>query len=278
MLRSLVPVEREVLGDHQDWYLARFLPYRTLEDHIAGVVMTFVNVTDRKRAERELEHDLAASELLRRTSERLVPEGGMQALYDEILAAAVNITGAAAGTLQLLDPAPHELRLLAAQGFSAGMTERFTVVPAGSSTVCGVAMATGQHAVMDFDAPGALDPKGELRAHLDAGLRSAQATPLISRAGQPIGMLTTHWREHRRLTERERRFLDLLARQAADAMERQIANEVLRRHMDELTHFNDLTIGRESRMVDLKQEVNTLLADRGEPYRYPLEFDEENGV
>ena len=277
VLRTLLPAEREVTSDDHRWYLARLQPYRTPEDQIAGVVITFVDVTERKRIERALEADLEVSERLRKTSERLVPEGGMQALYDEIVDAAVVITDAATGTLSLLDPATRELRLLAAKGLSPEMARRFEAVAAGSATSCGVALASGQHTVVDFDAPGAYDPAGDLRAHLDAGLRSAQSTPLTSRSGQPIGMLTTHWREHRRATERERRFVDLLARQAADAMERQLANEVLHAHMEELTRFNDAAVGREARMLELKQEINTLLARQGEPARYPLDLDPQAG-
>ena len=53
VLKSLVPVEREVRDD-EHWFLARLQPYRTLEDHIAGVVLTLVNVTEAKVAGEEL--------------------------------------------------------------------------------------------------------------------------------------------------------------------------------------------------------------------------------
>ena len=52
VLRTLVPIEREVDGtNNQHWFLVRLQPYRTVEDHIAGVVLTFVDITDRKHAE-----------------------------------------------------------------------------------------------------------------------------------------------------------------------------------------------------------------------------------
>lgn len=52
VLRALVPIERE-LRDNSRWLLARVLPYRTVEDHIGGVVLTFVDITERRRAEEE---------------------------------------------------------------------------------------------------------------------------------------------------------------------------------------------------------------------------------
>jgi two-component system CheB/CheR fusion protein len=51
VLERLVPVEREVGLPGGKWFLARLLPYRTLEDRIAGVVVSFVDITERKRAE-----------------------------------------------------------------------------------------------------------------------------------------------------------------------------------------------------------------------------------
>lgn len=52
VLQSLVPIEREVRAGHE-WYLSRILPYRTLDDRIAGVVLTFVDVTRNKAVEEE---------------------------------------------------------------------------------------------------------------------------------------------------------------------------------------------------------------------------------
>jgi len=48
VLDKLAPIEREVrFGDR--WLLARLRPYRTGEDRISGVVLTFVDITDRRR-------------------------------------------------------------------------------------------------------------------------------------------------------------------------------------------------------------------------------------
>ncbi len=63
VLRTLIPIEREVDGTiDEHWFLVRLQPYRTSEDHIAGVVLTFVDITERKRIERALHQ----SENLRR--------------------------------------------------------------------------------------------------------------------------------------------------------------------------------------------------------------------
>ncbi len=53
VLRNLGSVERE-LRDDRTCFLTRVLPYRTLEDQIQGVVLTFVDITERRLAERAL--------------------------------------------------------------------------------------------------------------------------------------------------------------------------------------------------------------------------------
>ncbi|MHB8355050.1 MAG: CheR family methyltransferase, partial [Burkholderiales bacterium] len=51
VLDSLVPREREVRTVSGDWYLARIQPYRTLDNVIDGVVLTFSDITKRIQAE-----------------------------------------------------------------------------------------------------------------------------------------------------------------------------------------------------------------------------------
>jgi two-component system CheB/CheR fusion protein len=50
VLASLVPLEREICTAAQTWYLARIQPYRTEDNRIDGVVLTFVDVTERVQA------------------------------------------------------------------------------------------------------------------------------------------------------------------------------------------------------------------------------------
>jgi two-component system CheB/CheR fusion protein len=51
VLNRLVPVEREIQDDAGRWYLTRVLPYRSTDDRIEGIVITFVDIDTRKRAE-----------------------------------------------------------------------------------------------------------------------------------------------------------------------------------------------------------------------------------
>jgi two-component system CheB/CheR fusion protein len=68
VLDQLVPIEREVEESGGRSFLARLLPYRTPDDRIAGVVLTFVDITERKDARRAVRK--AHEEIERRVEER----------------------------------------------------------------------------------------------------------------------------------------------------------------------------------------------------------------
>jgi two-component system CheB/CheR fusion protein len=70
VLRTLVPVEREVPTADGRWYSTRILPYRTVDDVIDGVVITFMDITASKRLEGELR---ASRERFGALLERLPP-------------------------------------------------------------------------------------------------------------------------------------------------------------------------------------------------------------
>lgn len=53
VLEKLVPLEREVYTDDGICYLRRIAPYRTGDNRITGVVITFVDITQRKQAEED---------------------------------------------------------------------------------------------------------------------------------------------------------------------------------------------------------------------------------
>ena len=50
LLLDLTPREKEVHTEDSRWYSRRIMPYRTLDNRIDGVVITFVDITERKQA------------------------------------------------------------------------------------------------------------------------------------------------------------------------------------------------------------------------------------
>jgi PAS domain S-box-containing protein len=203
------------------------VPMPTAEGGFAQLSVTR-DVTEQRELDAAVAADLKDTRLLRELAARLISDEDAPALFDEILAAAMAITEADAGTIQLLDRPSHTLTFLARRGFVPDITVHFEGVNATPLSPCGLALARGERAFVVFDNPGSSDTDDSNKLHLEAGMCCAQSTPLVSRSGKPLGMFSTHWREYRRLTERELRFLDLLARQAADLIERIQAQEALR--------------------------------------------------
>jgi PAS domain S-box-containing protein len=213
-------------GGLRHWSFSASSP-GTLRDGRRFIVGMAVDITERRQAEEIAAADLQDTQILQELSARLVSEENVQTIYDEVLTAAIRITRADAGTVEIFDSEAEELVLLATSGFEPKVTDYFHRVNADSSTSCGVALKSGARAFVDFDPN---DADEERRLHVEAGYLSAQSTPLVSRSGAAIGMLSTHWRAAKhRPTERELRFLDLLARQAADLIEQRRAEEVVRR-------------------------------------------------
>jgi signal transduction histidine kinase/ActR/RegA family two-component response regulator len=67
----------------------------------------------------------------------------------------------------------------------------------------------------------------DLAICLQTGIRAVQTTPLVSRSGQLVGMISTHWKEPHSPSDRDLRLFDILARQAADLIERRRAEQAL---------------------------------------------------
>lgn len=69
VLEHLEVIEREVACSKGRWYLVRILPYRTVEEQIGGVVLTLVDITERKNLENELRFD---ADILARIADAIV--------------------------------------------------------------------------------------------------------------------------------------------------------------------------------------------------------------
>jgi two-component system CheB/CheR fusion protein len=54
VLRSLAFSEKQISATDGRWFSVRIMPYRTMEDVINGVVITFVNITAAKALEAQL--------------------------------------------------------------------------------------------------------------------------------------------------------------------------------------------------------------------------------
>ncbi|MDT8373517.1 MAG: chemotaxis protein CheB [Bacteroidales bacterium] len=54
VLRTLIFIQKEIPAVDGRWFLVRIMPYRTFDDRIDGLVITFINISEHKRTEQKL--------------------------------------------------------------------------------------------------------------------------------------------------------------------------------------------------------------------------------
>lgn len=83
VLDTLVPREREVQTLGGEWYLARIQPYRTLDNVIDGVVMTFTDITKRIQAESAIQEARVLAESIVDTVHEplIVMDGSLKVIF-----------------------------------------------------------------------------------------------------------------------------------------------------------------------------------------------------
>lgn len=194
-----------------------------------AILVVTVDLSERHKIEQALEDELADNRRLQDISTRLIPAEDISLMFEELVAAAIDITKADKGTLQLLQPKTQKLQILAARGFDDSAARSFASTDRSAATSCAQALRDRQRVLIrDY----ATDPRvagtEEARAHLAMGIHAAQSTPLITRSGTILGMISTHWGHPHEPEERQQRLVDILARQAADLLERHQSEEALR--------------------------------------------------
>jgi PAS domain S-box-containing protein len=177
----------------------------------------------------ELNGKLDASLRLQEISTLLIQEGNLDALYERVLDAAVYLMRADVGSMQSYDPERDELRLLATRAFPPEAIAFWDRVNRNSGTSCGMALSIGQRVVVpDVECEDFMAGSADLEVARQVGLRAMHSTPLISRTGRLLGMISSHWKKPHSPAEHELRALDVLARQAADLIERVQVETTLR--------------------------------------------------
>jgi PAS domain S-box-containing protein len=182
-----------------------------------------------RQSERRLTREVAGAKTLQSISTRLISESTPESLYDQILDAALKLMASDAACLQMLAADNTTLKLLAWTNFHPDCVPFWERVAAGAGSACSRALSVNQRVVVsDIEACDFMAGTQEQLEYRRAGVRGVQSTPLRSRTGRLLGMLSTHWRTPHAPTEHDFRFFDVLARQASDLIERALAEEALR--------------------------------------------------
>lgn len=220
------------------------------------VVSVLQDVTERKKAREELvllkdelAAELAAMTRLHEWSTRLMASAELEPLLEEILHAVIELQNADLGNVQLYNPQSRTLQIVAQHGFRPDFLDQFREVR-DDSAPCGQALSRGSRIIVeDIQTDAAFEPHRQIAA--SAGFRAAQSTPLFGRSGQPLGVISTHFRFPHRPSERELRLTDLYARQAAEMVEIKQAEARLREYEKVVENLEEMivVVDREYRYV-----------------------------
>jgi len=192
-----------------------------------GVLGLFSDISERKLAEEELREakgQLAAELDVRAKLHELalvsMSGASLETILDQIVDVAIKISGADFGNIQLLDPKSSDLRIVTHRGFPQWWVDFWNQVSKGQGT-CGTALEQRARVIVeDVEQSPIFVGTPALEAQRQANVRAVQSTPLISQSGKLVGMFSTHHKRPHWPDEHAQRLLDLLARQAADAIER----------------------------------------------------------
>ena len=99
VLDQLTPTEAEIRSDAGGWFSRRILPYRTRDNRIAGLVITFIDITERRRATEAINEARIYAEA--------IVETGRQSLV--VLDAATRVQSANQAFYKLFDLAPDRV-------------------------------------------------------------------------------------------------------------------------------------------------------------------------
>ena len=231
---TLVPVTRTVHAKGGRAHLLRAVPYRTADDRIDGVVLSFVDVTDLEEAQ--------AAAAARAEQQAAVADLGALALggaalgdlFDRAVARVRAVLGADAAKVLRLEPGG--LRLVAGVGWDDGLVGA-AVVPDDVGSQAGYTLRSPDAVLVEdlaaeprFVAPDLLT---------DHGVRSGVSVVVGGGADGPFGVLGVHWRGPRAFSDDDGRFVQSVANVLGAAVERDRQATTIREQLGEIEAVYD---------------------------------------
>ncbi len=223
-------VTQDVVVRHRGTGADRIVRCAAAPVAIGGVVVAAVavntDVTEQRAAEAERALLLAAEQQARERLERLqslaealAPALDPVGVAERTLDTAVGALGAKLGSVGLLDEDGATFELAATFGMPAEDVARWRRFPNAGDRPWTRVAASGQPIfVTSPEAFRAFADLGDTPARL--GLCAEYAVPLVTAADQVLGVVGLSFAAERAVSEDDRRLLDTLARQAAQALER----------------------------------------------------------
>ena len=229
---TLVPVEATLRSEDEQTFLLRALPYRTVDDRIDGVVLTFVNVSEVEDAKASAVSRAEQQEFVARLGERALAGASLDDLFTEATAGVREALDASACKVLRHEAGDGRLRLMAGVGWSEGLVGEATVPDSRDSQAGYTLLARETILVDDLDHETRFTAPDLLTNH---DLKSGMSVVIPSARGdEPYGVLGVHSREPRTYTEADGRFLQSVANILADAITASRQRTTIREQLAEI--------------------------------------------
>ena len=174
----------------------------------------------------------------------------MEDVLGAIVNTAIAITQADFGNIQLVEPGSSDLKIAAQRGFPQWWIDYWNTVSKGRGA-CGTALERGERVIVEDVDQSPMFTGTDLEMQRKASVRAVQSTPLVSRLGKLIGVVSTHYKTLHRPDTRTLLLLDLVAREAADIIAQAQSEAELKRQsaLLDLAHSSILVHDPEGRIV-----------------------------
>jgi PAS domain S-box-containing protein len=231
------PYEKQLFRKGGSRWWGLFAPTRLSGRGLESQCVEFIiDITERKQAEEALREskaliaaDLVGMRRLYELQSKLVNQNDVKAALQEVLAVACDFTGTDRGCVQLLSSDGERLEMFVWQGYADDSPFISFFRYEGLKTGCEVARVHRQRMIIE-DTVGFPSLEGTdagAAAHAD-GIRASQSTPMASRKGETIGVISTQFRQPHRSSDHALRLVDMLAWTAGEFLERHRADAALR--------------------------------------------------
>lgn len=172
-------------------------------------------------SEATLAAELEDARALHDLSTTLFENDSAEKLFDHIVLAAMRLMKSDAASLQIFDPESSSLRLLAYRNLDPESANFWRSVEAGGNSTASIAFDSGRRVMANnVETDERFVDTADAVEYSRSELRSLQSTPLLARDGRIIGVISTYWKNEQHTSLINFTLFDVLARQAADAIER----------------------------------------------------------
>jgi two-component system, chemotaxis family, CheB/CheR fusion protein len=242
VLDNLMPRIKEVQNDEGRWFMRRIVPYRTQDNHIEGVVMTFTEITQLHDTLEELRVSSQQQAVVAKLGLRAVAARDLRLLLEEAAWAVSKALAVDLVAVLQYRPDKADFLLQAGVGWKPGQIDK-VVEGSGPSAYFAFALKHGGPLAMEDSRQDKRFTMPELWA--EHGVVGSLSVPIPS-VNQPYGLLTAHSTSPRPFNAQDSHFLQTIAN---------ILGEIIGR------------VSREQALKELNETLEERIEDRSQTNR-----------